>query len=365
MAQFYWIELENGSVHVVPGIWLRRLDPEQVRMGVAWPTGVRAEQRWSLVRNQYRPERDWEVIAVKQILASMDEYDDAEADVAAVQKAHSSWRSSDEEDEGDEGIEVAALTGSSSGDSADSGLGSSPHGNQFDLSERGSTVSKAPTAKLRLIVRLASDDRNEHSDVVANLAFKLPADTHDEIMSEVILEVMPKAEQEADNTQGDDHPPFFGTCKLAWARSVPRRCLEDPKLGSVLRDILGRAEGAEEKIDEDFLDPERLEYDEPPEKRPRADSRVKVTHDQSKGILEQVNLEITQSKSCNIFNFDLDDPEGSDEAFENGESFSSLEDENERLQRKTQQQELELIRLERRQLELEAPQQRQPSGCLS
>ncbi|KAJ8671418.1 hypothetical protein QAD02_002677 [Eretmocerus hayati] len=146
-----------------------------------------------------------------------DEYDDAEAEVAAVRKAHSSWPSSAEEDEGDGGIEVAALTG-----------------NQFDLSERGSTVSKALIAKLRLIVRLASDDRDEHSDVVANLVSKLPADTHDGIISEVILEVMPEAEQEADNTQGDDHPPFFGTCKSAWARSVPRRCLEDPKLSSVL-----------------------------------------------------------------------------------------------------------------------------------
>ncbi|KAJ8672115.1 hypothetical protein QAD02_003374 [Eretmocerus hayati] len=269
MALFYWIELEKGSVHVVTGIWLRRLDPEQVQIGVAWPTGVRAEQRWSLARNQHRPERDWEVIAVKQILASM------EAEVAAVQKAHLSWPSSAEEDEGEGGIEVAALTGSSSGDSADSGLGSSPHGhsnerqdidelshkkrkfslsedepaedgNQFDLSERGSTVSKAPTAKLRLIVRLASDDRNEHSDMVANLVFKLPADTHDEIMSEVILEVMPEAEQEANNTQGDDHPPFFGTRELAWARSVPRRCLGDPKLGSVLRDVLVKAPHAKQ-----------------------------------------------------------------------------------------------------------------------
>ncbi|KAJ8677346.1 hypothetical protein QAD02_013133 [Eretmocerus hayati] len=175
-----------------------------------------------------------------------DEYDDAEAEGVAVQKAHSSWRSSDEEDEGDEEFEVAALTGSSSGDSADSGLGSSPHGNQFDLSERGSTVSKAPTAKLRLIVRLASDDQNEHSDVVSNLVFKLPADTHDKIMSEVILEVMPEAEQETDNTQGDDHPPFFGTCELAWARSVPRRCLEDSKLGSVLRNTLVKAPHAKQ-----------------------------------------------------------------------------------------------------------------------
>ncbi|KAJ8684945.1 hypothetical protein QAD02_020738 [Eretmocerus hayati] len=131
MALFYWIELGNGSVHVVPGIWLRQLDPEQVRMGVAWPTGVRAEQRWSLVCNQHRLERIWEVIAVKQILASMDKYGDAEPEVAAVQKAHSSWPSSAEEDEGDEGIEVAVFTGSSSGDSADSGLGSSPH-NRFN-----------------------------------------------------------------------------------------------------------------------------------------------------------------------------------------------------------------------------------------
>ncbi|KAJ8672369.1 hypothetical protein QAD02_003628 [Eretmocerus hayati] len=175
MALFYWIELKNGSVHVVPGIWLRRLDPEQVPMVVAWPTRVRAEQ---------------------------------------------------------------------SGDSADSGLGSSPHGrfnerqdidepshkkrkfslsedepaddgNQFDLSERGSTVSKAPIAKLCLIVRLAPDYRNERSEVVANLVFELPADMHDEIMSKVILEVMPEAEQEADNTQGDDHPLSSGTCELA------------------------------------------------------------------------------------------------------------------------------------------------------
>ncbi|KAJ8671847.1 hypothetical protein QAD02_003106 [Eretmocerus hayati] len=154
---------------------------------------------------------------------SGDEYDDAEAEVAAVQRAHSLWPSSAEKDGGNEGIEVAALTGSSRGDSTDSGLGWSPHGrfnerqdidepshrkrkfslsedepaddgNQFDLSERGSTEPEAPTAKLRLIVRLASDDRNEHSDVIANLVFKLPADMHDEIMSEVILEVMPEAE---------------------------------------------------------------------------------------------------------------------------------------------------------------------------
>ncbi|KAJ8685534.1 hypothetical protein QAD02_021327 [Eretmocerus hayati] len=223
MALFFWVELENGSVHVVPSNWLKEMGPMLIT-GVAWPIEASADERWRLARERQIPGKDWGSMAVRQILASTDEYDDSEAEVAALKAAFSPRPISDDDEhsDNDEGIFEAGLSSLSGRNSADSEFcgSSAPRdlykcldigepspkrrklsiedGQSFDeedlfgprnLEQR---VMEALTAKLLLTVRLASEDRTQRSEVLTELMFKLPADTGDGIKLEVIIEVMPK-----------------------------------------------------------------------------------------------------------------------------------------------------------------------------
>ncbi|KAJ8670869.1 hypothetical protein QAD02_002128 [Eretmocerus hayati] len=183
-----------------------------------------AEERWRLARERQIPGQDWGFMAVRQILASTDEYDDSEAEVAALKAAFSPRPISDDDEhsDNDEDIVEYGLSSPSGGNSADSGFcGSSAPSDLnecLDIGEHSpkrrklsikdgqnldgedvfgprnleQRVIKAPTAKLLLTVRLASEDRTQRSEVLTELMFKLPTDTGGAIISEVVLEVVPK-----------------------------------------------------------------------------------------------------------------------------------------------------------------------------
>ncbi|KAJ8666263.1 hypothetical protein QAD02_007925 [Eretmocerus hayati] len=269
MALSFCVKLENASVHVVPSNWLKEMKPMLIT-GVAWPVEASAEERWRLARERQIPGQDWGFMAVRQILASTDEYDDSGVEVAALKAAFSPRPISDDDEhsDNDEGYFETGLSSLSGGNSADSGFcGSSAPSDLYECSDIGEPspkrrklsiddgqsldeedlfgprnleqrVMKAPTAKLLLTVRLASEDRTQRSEVLTELMFKLPADTGDGITSEVIIEVMPKDDCVVVENQDDVQVAPTSACRVAWAKRVPRECFDDPHLGAVLRDVL-------------------------------------------------------------------------------------------------------------------------------
>ncbi|KAJ8685377.1 hypothetical protein QAD02_021170 [Eretmocerus hayati] len=94
---------------------------------VAWPVEAFAEERWWLARDRQTPGQEWGFMAGRQILASMDKYDDSEARVPALKAAFSprSISDDDEHSDNDEGIVEAGLSSLSGENSADSGFGGS------------------------------------------------------------------------------------------------------------------------------------------------------------------------------------------------------------------------------------------------
>ncbi|KAJ8672043.1 hypothetical protein QAD02_003302 [Eretmocerus hayati] len=187
---------------------------------MAWPTRATAEERWRLVRSRSALGTGWELIEVA-ILASSDECDDADAEVSALQnaaEAELNFPSDTVEGEG------AAPSGSRSVEPADSGFGgSSAQGDSDDnldyidepLTKRKRISTKScesinkdepmntlgqeneeidertnAIAQLRSSVSMAPNNRALQSELLANLLFKLPADTHKTVTSELFLEII-------------------------------------------------------------------------------------------------------------------------------------------------------------------------------
>ncbi|KAJ8685691.1 hypothetical protein QAD02_021484 [Eretmocerus hayati] len=267
MVQYYWVLRRNGSVHLVAGNWFMEPIPGS-HVTLAWPTNATAEGRWRLARLRSAPGPDWELIEVA-ILTSTDTYEDPDAGAAALQNANEAGVNLLGDNMRGEG---AAPSGGRSVERADSGFGGSSNLDDSDndvdhadeppakrrrrstesseSKDKGESVNPPAqnelqsdgrtnaTAELRLSVRTAPNNQAPHSDLLANLLFKLPAHTHDAVTSEVVLEIFSEDARVVVNGHDGGRQIINRSCSVSWAKDVPRRCVDDPKLRAVIRGIL-------------------------------------------------------------------------------------------------------------------------------
>ncbi|KAJ8669451.1 hypothetical protein QAD02_000710 [Eretmocerus hayati] len=123
---------------------------------------------------------------------------------------------------------------SDSSDSRDEGEPVNPPGQQ-ELKQDEMTTA---TAKLRLSVCMAPNNEALHSELLGNLLFIVPADTHSAVTSEVVLEIAPEEARVVVKSHDEGRQILRRSCNVSWAKEVPRRCVDDPELRAVTREIL-------------------------------------------------------------------------------------------------------------------------------
>ncbi|KAJ8685694.1 hypothetical protein QAD02_021487 [Eretmocerus hayati] len=261
MVQCYWVLRRNGSVHLVAGNWIMEPIPGSY-VTLAWPTSATAEERWRLARLRSAPGPGLGVDRVRDsnIHGYVRRPGRRGSSIAKRKRGRSqlTWRQ----------CEGAAPFGGRSAERADSGFGGSSNlddsDNDLDHADeppakrrRRSTESSESkdkvnppaqnelqsdgrtnaTAGLRLSVCMTPNNQTPHS-VLANLLSKLPAHTHDAVTSEVVLEIFSEDARVVVNGHDEGRQIINRSCSVSWAKDVPRRCVDDPKLRAVIREIL-------------------------------------------------------------------------------------------------------------------------------